>query len=489
MKSKLSFLIALLIAVGSAASCGGTETDDAVTTAPDSSEVSSAEDTAVRDSLPELDLEGREFNILIREEVDYEFDTEQTGELMDDVVFERNQNIGERFNLTINYIKKPGLWASASEYQGLISSAVLSGDSVYDIVTGQVNIVMPLAAQHYYIDTSNLQYLDFTQPYWKAGYMDNVKINGQLYTLCGDFARTALSCSNVIFFNKTLFDEYQIEYPYELVKSGSWTVDKFLEIATTINADLNGDSIIDVNDLHGFGGYNNSLNPFFYASGLSITSVDPSTGRQVVDFPNDKAIDLFDRFYQFVHSDSFFNTYDDLGGPSNTEEAGSVEFKNGKFAMFGMILEGVEYLRNMDVDFGIVPYPKYDEEQENYYTSILRRFTAAAIPITASDYEMSGLLLEALACEGYNEIVPAYYEIALKNKYARDENTVEMLDIISTSSWFSFADAYYTDLGTMSDFFSSYVLGSSEGVASKFDASRKNLEANLEKLYEAYENE
>ena len=97
--------------------------------------------------------------------------------------------------------------------------------------------------------------------------------------------------------------------------------------------------------------------------------------------------------------------------------------------------------------------------------------------------------MKRLPARATNEIVPAYYEIALKNKYARDENTVEMLDIISTSSWFSFADAYYTDLGTMSDFFSSYVLGDSEGVASKFDASRKNLEANLEKLYEAYENE
>lgn len=89
MKSKLSFLTAFLIAASSIVSCGSADSGDSVTTTPDvSDDVSSVEDTAVRDSLPDLDLEGREFNILIREEVDYEFDTEQTGELMDDVVFE-----------------------------------------------------------------------------------------------------------------------------------------------------------------------------------------------------------------------------------------------------------------------------------------------------------------------------------------------------------------------------------------------------------------
>ena len=141
----------------------------------------------------------------------------------------------------------------------------------------------------------------------------------------------------------------------------------------------------------------------------------------------------------------------------------------------------------MESDYGIIPYPKYDEKSD-YRTSVLRRYTITSVPTTAQEPEQIEMLLEAMASEGYNKIVPAYYDIALKGKYTRDAETVDMLDIISGSSWFDFCDIYFTELGYISDFMSNYVLGSANGLVSSFEKQRKAFEKNLEKLREAYAN-
>lgn len=482
----ISLLLALILA-GSAVGCGSSGTSSDTTTANSGNTTTApVDDGRVRDDLPEIDMGGKTVNILVREEVDYEFSAEQTGDIIDDAIYKRNADISERFNVNIEYILKPGLWASNAEFQGLISGAVLANDPVYDIVTGQSNIVLPLAQQHYYVDVADQQYLDLTKPYWKSGYIENVKINDHLYTLCGDYALTTLTMSNVIFFNKSLFDDYSIEYPYQSVKDGSWTLDKFLSIVADSAVDLNGDSQISQGDLFGFAAYNNSVVPFTYSCGISMTTPG-SDGVRYLDFPDEKAIDVFDKIYALCHSEDFLDTSNVKSITGQPEGDMAIAFKNGEYLMMGMTLENVENLRDMDVDFGILPYPKYDESQENYVTSLLRRLTVASIPISAADYDTSAIILEAMGSYGYNDILPTYYEVALKGKYTRDDDSSEMLDIISASAYFDFMDAYYLDLGTHSDFLSSYALGSSQGVASKFESIRKTLEGYLEKLYAAYE--
>lgn len=484
----ISLFCALLIGA-TAIGCGSDGTSEVTTAETTSASTTVVDDSRVQDNLPELDLEGRTVNILIREDMAYEFDTEQSGDIMDDVVYERNQDIMDRFNLNLEYIVEPGNWAYKDTYQSLITTAVLANDSTYDIVTGQSNIIIPLAVQGMFYDAANAKYIDYSQPYWKEGFFDNININGKIYVLGGDFAISMLSASNVIFFNKDLMDEYQIEYPYDLVRNGTWTVDKFFEMATTVTADLNGDGFIGGEDLHGFCGYNNSIQPFFYGSELSYMSMGED-GKRYIDFPNDKAIDIFDRFSAFCQSDSWLDaskayTYESSASGA-VEQVMASTFINGNHLMIGMKLEFINMLRNMESDFGVVPYPKYDEAQEDYHVSILRTFTVSAIPLSATDYDTAGLVLEALACEGYNDIIPAYYEVALKDKYSRDDGTVEMLDIISNSAYLDFADAFYTELG-ISDYFAGYVMAGQSNLVSSFESQRKSLQTKLDKLYESFE--
>jgi len=487
MKNNARFIAALLasVTVISAVSCASeAPADETVQTSAEITDtaVSEASDEkTVSDDLPDIDLKGKKVSILVREEVDYEFSTEQTGDIIDDAIFDRNQEISERFNMVFDYVLKPGLWANRESFQGLISNAVMAGDSPYDIITGQSNIVLPLASQKMYIDLSDSTYIDFSKPYWKDGYHENVMINGKLYSVCGDNALTTLTMSNVLFFNTKLMDDYSIEYPYQSVKDGAWTLDKFIETVNSAKEDLNGDSVINQHDLRGFTGYNNSIAPFTYSCMATMTSVD-SDGTRYIDFPDDKDSDVFDKIQALCISDSFYHA------PGASPEAVIVsELNEGRTLFGGMVLEEVERLRDMDTDFGIVPLPKYDEAQEEYVTPILRRLTVSAIPITATDPATSELILEALACIGYNKIIPTYYDVALKDKYIRDAETAEMLDIVVETQYFDFMDAYYDDLGNISDLLASYALFGGSSLASTFESRRNKLETQLETLYEAYE--
>lgn len=474
-------LFLALVIASMSISCGSSPapadgSNDTQTSAPSDT---SKEDTSVHDDLPARDFNDETITFLVREEMGYEFDAEQTGDVVNDAVFKRNQSISERFNVNLEYIKTPGLWASKADYQALITNSVMAGDNSYDIVTGQSNIVLPLAVQGIYHDLANAEYIDFDKPYWKSGYHDNAMINGHLYSLMGDYALSTLTASNVIFFNTSLLEDYKIEAPYELVKSGKWTLDAFIKMVTEFSNDLDGDGVIGENDLIGLYTNTNGINPIQYSTGCSLTKRE-ADGRQVIDFPNEKEIDVFDKVFDFYQSESTH-----IEGSLQVNQIAET-FINQTTAFISGMLSIVDYLRDMKNDFGIVPFPKYDEDQEDYITSVLRTVTVASIPNTVEDPGKCTFILEAMASEGYNNIIPAYYEVALKGKYARDEDTAEMLDIISTTTYFAFVDVFYAELGGNSDILSNYVTAGSQGLASFFESRKSNIEQLLENLYEDY---
>ena len=88
--------------------------------------------------------------------------------------------------------------------------------------------------------------------------------------------------------------------------------------------------------------------------------------------------------------------------------------------------------RSMDDDFGILPYPKFDEDDE-YTTAINGVAQLTCIPITVPNVERTGAILEALCAYSARDVVPAFYEVSLKTKYARDDESEEMMDIIKGS--------------------------------------------------------
>ena len=101
-------------------------------------------------------------------------------------------------------------------------------------------------------------------------------------------------------------------------------------------------------------------------------------------------------------------------------------------------------LRNMEADFGILPYPKYSAAQENYYSRI-EACDLTCVPVTNSDLEKTSVILEAMACVSAEKVIPEYYEVALKSKYSRDSESAYMLDLIFNNRVFDLGDTIWCD--------------------------------------------
>ena len=106
-------------------------------------------------------------------------------------------------------------------------------------------------------------------------------------------------------------------------------------------------------------------------------------------------------------------------------------------------LNRVTMFRSMEADFGILPMPKYEETAESYINPVnLWCSSSIAVLKSASDLNRTGIIIEALSAESLNELTPAYYDITLKTKLSRDNESAEMLDLIFENRVFDIGAMY-----------------------------------------------
>ena len=158
-------------------------------------------------------------------------------------------------------------------------------------------------------------------------------------------------------------------------------------------------------------------------------------------------------------------------------------FQNGNVLYMAQLLSSAQVMRSMETDFGIIPMPKLDDTQDRYYTCVLENMTVLGIPTSVKDPELSGLVLEMLAEEGYKSVVPTYFEKALGAKYVRDEQSNEMLDLILDTVWFDFAYLNSVTIDSINHLFNSSLNGS---LVSNFESRRPVFEEKLAGLIEGY---
>lgn len=164
-------------------------------------------------------------------------------------------------------------------------------------------------------------------------------------------------------------------------------------------------------------------------------------------------------------------------------------FAEGNVATMVNFIYSTEYLRDMVDDYGILPMPKYDSNQEKYISQLGTSTSMLYVPATTNDIELTSKVMEALCYYSSELVVPKYYEVALKEKYARDADIAQMLDIIRDGATFDFLFAY--GAGCLSNAPNSYFrFGNTDttDIASNFASLEASFTASLEKLIETYEN-
>lgn len=445
MKKRILTMILAALLTASTVSCGSTEQIQE-TTADTTSAIETTEEaeTQIQLGIPEEDNGGRDFHVFVPTEKAYEFVTENTGEAVNDATFDRSLKTEEHFNIKFTYQYEDGNWDFRDTYNSFISNAVIAGDSTYDLATGFIVCTLPLFTGGNFLDLATMKDLNLDNPWWIANQKEDLSIKDKLFCCLGDSNLSVYKDCAVVYFNKRVLNNFQLEDPYTLVREKKWVMEKFLEMSEAAVVDLNGDGKVEFGT-DAVGNYLQGVPFRALQTGMDVTFIitDENDNRVVTPL-TDRIVTAYELAEPFISRGDMYTEFNAVDFYTFTE---TLATDRSLFHMsYLYVLEG-EMMRNMDADFGIVPYPKLDASQERFKTQIGTSSNANFLPITCSDPDLTCRVLETLAYHSMLNVVPTYYTVALENKYTRDEDVPEMLALIRDGMTMNFDFAFSTSQG------------------------------------------
>ncbi len=436
MKRKLSLLLCALILsqASQLVACGNSEIGGSETTTANNSDTTTeAQETEISDDLPETDLEEYEFRILGfgDERFSAIWVDEQNGSIVNDAVYNKCRAVEDRFNCKITLAEGStvGGAADTSTESRTIRQAVLSYEDSFDIVSAHDITMAGLSLEGLFMNLYEVEHLNFKQPWWPKYTVESMTLNDKMYLFSNSLSYNNMSDTRVFFFNKTMLDDLHIDYPYQQVYDGTWTLDSLNAITKQGYDDLNGNGTQDDDDQYGIVNFN------YYYCFLEPFNLEPyveKDGELVYEFDLDKNQTLVEKFYKILFSE---------GGHIIQKGARDAFCENRAIFIYDQLGSAVNTYSQSEVIYGILPMPKLDENQSVYYSGCTDR--PLAVPITAAEHlDETGLIIEALSAEGYRRVFPAYFEQALKVRYADQTDDAKMIDIVNENVILSFTYMY-----------------------------------------------
>ncbi len=494
VKRFIAFLLTVLLFVlPSCSNHSGNQNENTQDTSgqADTADTSAQETERLYPDLPSQDFGGYEFKFLTRtlaSNADWvEWDHRDiyaesiSGDVINDAVFARNTKIEEKYNITISQ-------TTLQDLTGTVSKMVRAGDDSYDVICPHISEFPAMSQQGQLVDLLSVPDMDLTKPWWDQGCLSDLSILHKTFIMEGALLILDNDAMEAMVFNKGVLADNNLENPYDIVKSGDWTFEKLIGMSQTVSKDINGDGKMYIRD-DAFGCIlqGDSIPSFVVSGGDKLCSKDPATDAPVITFGSDRTYRVTDFINSmladndhFVHLHRYENKF-----PIYDEQVKMFSENRALFSWIRMRI--VERLRGMETDFGIIPLPKLDSEQPNYITNN-NPWTGAgvAIPVTASDLARTGAVLEDLSAESGYTLQPAYYEINLRGKFARDDESQDMLDIILSNTAFDLG--YIFDFGGFGIFFAN--IGRSDKIpdfASNLEKFNEKMQKAIDKATAAYE--
>lgn len=251
-----------------------------------------------------------------------------------------------------------------------------------------------------------------------------------------------------------------------------------MELTKDVWLDLDGDEKKSHDDRLGFAiGSWNQLYGFVDSFDLPMLEKDEDGVPSKFVYGSEKVADAVSKLVGLFKDNNAVAVDKDFTY-TNIFAHGNILFCTGEF-------KDTSVFRDIDTfDYGVVPMPKWNDGQENYYTCVRATYSGFCLPATAADPELSAAALEAFAYESWRNVSPVYFEKALKIKYARDNETAQMFDLIKSSVTFKFGTAFTMSLGDPQNFFKGQVAAFKDNWASSYAAQEKTFQIALEETLE-----
>ena len=500
MKKRATLFLACLIALSSVLS-GCSETKEPITDSPAETQASAPEESDPGD--PETEVDGEEDGLLHDDlPADLNFDgetitihirngdngnpqgncvmemtvAELNGDILNDAIYNRNIAVNERLNVQIDpYVSYD--WTKYGDAREEIRASIRAGEDRFDIVAGWCNGEIPsMALEHCFLDMKGAPYLDTEKPWWNQALVRTTPMGGQLFFLTGESnILTSLGSAFSVFVNEALETDYQLEPLSTYVDEGTWTIDQMGKIAEQVHVDLNGDGAMDAdNDRFGLVLLNYIAADAFYTS-LDCHQIEIDEDGEVTYVPQAERIhNALEKVYN-LH----YNNAGTLGWlPDITRDI----FLESRSLMTLEYMEAArEQLREMEDPYYIIPMPKLDEAQENYYSYIFNNLTVLSVPVTNQNTDATYATMEALSSESYFNVTPVFFNACMQNKYARSETTSRMLEIIRQSCYVDYEYIYGSLYNKPAFIFRSLIGAKSSDSASWIASNSKAIQKQIDK--------
>lgn len=483
-KALISLLLAVLMLLGTVA-CN-TSNNQAESTAADGTgtNISDPETDDVPDSVR---FDGKYLTFTTVSWYNYEMYVEEPedGDITSEAVYRRNRTVEERLGITIDSI--PINNVTHAEQPNYVRTSILAETHDFDVVASFMYTTGGLILENLFHNWGNgdIPYVNLDKPYWSKTINDSFTVGDRLYSAVSDTCITAMQTAYGYLFNKEIVEDRHLENFYQVVDEGRWTVDYLYNLTKNMYSDLNSDMSRDTGDFYGLlSDLNTSVTAYLPAFEQTIFK---STGDDIVCTLDDsKTINCFEKVRKLLReNDGCFWYWH--GNNGFTYEDKHPIFKSGNVLFIPIRLSALyDQYRDADFDYGVLPYPKYDEVQKNYHNSCLNNFSVLCIPsnITGTDLEKIGAAMEIMASESRKRIIPAFYETALQDKYTTDEDSKRMLDIIMETRVFDIAHLYSQATSGAYSFFEE-IMRSGEMFTTAYAVRRKMFDNAAHNLYES----
>lgn len=444
MKKILALIIACLMLISVFAACGEDDTNDGPAYVPP------ADDPYEKDDLPELNYGGEEVTFLYWSDstTKDEFAVEEASDdMVKNAVYLRNVAVMERLGIKFKYIGEPGNTNHTADFAQFLYKDVFSGTPEYDLVGCYGLTTATCATRNLCLDLMEYDYIDIDKPWWPDRLEEEATINKKLYFASGDISNSYLYSMYMIFYNVNLIEEYKFDTdPVSYAINGTWTWDRFYEYCSVINgADLNNNGEVDSNERYAFIAEKGTLCPIFFSPDLRIYSHDNTGGISVDESCfSTKASNFVAEVNQFIHTSGHAYYDQNNGKVKDYFTNGSTLFMIQEASVAKNHLatkEGLEY--------GILPMPKYDEDQDEYVSTLSNQISLYAISSGTDIDEICSATLECMASQSYRQVTPVLYETVMKLRYAPTVESAQVYDIVRETVQFDLSRIFHKALDSV----------------------------------------
>jgi len=400
------------------------------------------EETIVGDDVPELDFKGEEIIILGRNRdwvADEIIVSDENGTVVNDAVYKRNSLVTERLGINLTF-QGVGSTNTTDNYavRDALRKFIESGEEDIDLVSNAAYVAASTQAEGLYRNLTDVENLDLSKPYWSQGLNTAMEAGGAQYLCSGAIFLSYYRFIFATFFNVDMFNNAGIELLYDTVEKGEWTLEKQFTLAEQLYKDNNGNGETDEGDFFGFMGNHDMIGVDGYWASFELpilTKDEEGYYKYALDLERTgKAVSLINDF--FWNNKGVMRVAHKSGDTEQDDIAQS--FANEEAAMVTLRLYECENDLVGMSNYGIVPLPKLDGNQEINRSAIHDSFSVYSLPnfsFTDDELSMLGAVLEVMASQSFKTITPAYYEQALKGRYVNDPQSVAMLDDITQNVW------------------------------------------------------